>query len=111
MRKAKILIVEDDAIISMDLYHTFRLWGYEMCEQVSSAEEAIKKAEQEKPEVVIMDIKLNGEINGIVAALQIHSCFGIPIIFISGYSDSDKEIREKSRIAESSGYFNKPLDL
>lgn len=111
MRKAKILIAEDDAITSMDLYHTFRRWGYQLCRQVSTAEEAINNAEQDRPDVVVMDINLNGKINGITAAAQIHSRFGIPIVFVSGYSDLDSEIKKKTEIAEPAGYFNKPLDL
>jgi DNA-binding NarL/FixJ family response regulator len=109
MYKAKILIVEDEAITSMDMQHIFKLWGYELCEQVSSADDAIKKAEQYKPDVVIMDINLDGNTNGIAAARHIHYSLGIPVIFITGYSD--KETREKAKIADPAGYFIKPLDF
>ena len=107
--KAKILIAEDDAIQGLNIWHTFKLWGYEMCEYVLSAEEAIIKAKQEKPDIVLIDIKLNGKNNGIIAARHIHSHLGIPIIFITGYSE--KKIRDKAKIAEPVGYFIKPLDL
>jgi len=109
MKKAKILIAEDTTITSMDLWHIFDHWGYEMPEQVASGEEAIEKAEQEKPDIVLIDINLNGEMNGIEAARQIRSRFGIPIIFITGYSD--KKTIEKAKIAEPVGYFIKPLDF
>jgi AmiR/NasT family two-component response regulator len=109
MMKAKILIVEDEAITNMDMCEEFKLWGYEICERVSSAEEAIRKAEQDKPDVVIMDINLNSRINGITAARHIRSHLGIPIIFITGFSD--EEIIEKAKNAEPVGYFTKPLDF
>ena len=108
MAKAKILIVEDATITGMDLWHIFDLWGYEMCEQVISGEEAIKKSEDEKPDVILLDINLKGDIDGIEAARHIRSHFGIPVIFITGYTDP--ETRKKAETVEPAGYFVKPLD-
>ena len=105
--KAKILIAEDSTITGMDLWHLLELWGYEMCEQVMSGEEAIEKAKKENPDLALIDINLKGEIGGIEAAREIRS-IGIPIIFITGYSD--KKTKEKARMADPAGYFIKPLD-
>jgi DNA-binding NarL/FixJ family response regulator len=105
----KILLVEDYIIQSMGLWNLLEFWGYEMCEQVTSGEEAIVRAEQEKPDIVLMDINLDGDLNGIDAARQIMSCFGIPVIFTTSYSD-DKTM-EIAEAAEPAGYFVKPLDL
>jgi DNA-binding NarL/FixJ family response regulator len=105
----KILLVEDYIIQSMGLGNLLEFWGYEMCEQVTSGEEAIIKAEQEKPDIVLMDINLDGDVNGIDAARQIMSCFGIPVIFTTSYSD-DKTM-EIAEAAQPAGYFVKPLDL
>lgn len=107
MVETKILIVDDYIIPSMS--RLLKLWGYELCEQVSSGEEAVKKVEQEKPNIVLMDINLNGEMNGIEAARQICSCFSVPIIFTTVYSDD--KTREAAKIAEPVGYFVKPLDF
>ncbi len=107
--KTKILIVEDEVITAMSLQHLFEHWGYGMCEQASSGKEAIEKAECEKPDLVLIDISLNGEINGIEAARQIRSRSCIPIIFITGYSD--KETIKEAKSAEPAGYFVKPLDF
>jgi CheY-like chemotaxis protein len=62
MIKTKILIVEDEVITAMSLQHLLEHWGYEMCEQVSSGREAIEKAGREKPDIMLKDINLNGEI-------------------------------------------------
>jgi CheY-like chemotaxis protein len=109
MIKTKIMIVEDEVITAMSLQHLLEHWGYEMCEQVSSGREAIEKAGREKPDIVLIDINLNGEISGIEAARQIRSLFCVPIIFITGYSD--KETIKEAKHAEPAGYFVKPLDF
>jgi CheY-like chemotaxis protein len=109
MVKTRIMIVEDEVITAMSLQHLLEHWGYEMCEQISSGREAIEKAEREKPDIVLIDINLNGEISGIEAARQIRSRCCIPIIFITGYSD--KETIKQAKSAEPAGYFVKPLDF
>jgi DNA-binding NarL/FixJ family response regulator len=105
----KILLVEDYLIQSMGLWNLLEFWGYDMCEQVTSAEEAIIKVEQENPDIVLMDINLEGELNGIEAARQIMARFGIPVIFTTSYSDN--RTMEVAEAAEPAGYFVKPLDL
>jgi CheY-like chemotaxis protein len=105
----KILLVEDYIIQSMGLWNLLEFWGYNMCEQVTSGEDAIIRAEQEKPDIVLMDINLDGRLNGIETARQIMSRFGIPVIFTTAYSD-DRTL-EKAQAAEPAGYFVKPLDL
>ena len=105
----KILLVEDYIIQSMGLWNLLEFWGYKMCEQVTSGEEAILKAEQESPDIVLMDINLEGKLNGIQAAKEIRTRFGIPVIFTTSYSD-DKTL-QIAESAEPAGYFVKPLDL
>jgi len=105
----KILLVEDYIIQSMGLWNLLEFWGYDMCEQVTSGEEAIMKAEQERPDVVLMDINLEGKLNGISAARMIQSRFGIPVIFTTSYSDD--RTMEMAAASDPAGYFVKPLDL
>jgi CheY-like chemotaxis protein len=105
----KILLVEDYIIQSMGLWNLLEFWGYNMCEQATSGEDAIIRAEQEKPDIVLMDINLDGRLNGIETARQIMSRFGIPVIFTTAYSD-DRTL-EQAQAAEPAGYFVKPLDL
>ena len=106
--KKKILIVEDEIVQAMFLGKVLELWDYEICETATSGEDAIKEAEIQSPDLVIMDINIHGEISGIEAAGRIRSQFGIPVIFITGYSD--EETRQKAYDAHPAGYFVKPLD-
>jgi two-component system, response regulator PdtaR len=109
MIKKKILIVEDEVITAMSLQHLLEHWGCGKCEKVSSGKEAIEKAMSEKPDIVLIDINLRGETNGIEAAKQLQARFCVPIIFITGYSD-EETIKEAKKI-KPVGYFVKPLDF
>ena len=109
MTRKKILIVEDEVITAMSLQHLLEHWGCGKCEQVSSGKEAIEKAMSEKPDIVLIDINLRGEPNGIEAAKQLQARFCVPIIFITGYSD-EETIKEAKKI-KPVGYFVKPLDF
>ena len=109
MTRKKILIVEDEVITAMSLQHLLEHWGCGKCEQVSSGKEAIEKAMSEKPDIVLIDINLRGETNGIEAAKQLQARFCVPIIFITGYSD-EETVKEAKKI-KPVGYFVKPLDF
>jgi CheY-like chemotaxis protein len=100
--------VEDEIIEAMFLAKILEHWGYEVCETVTSGEDAIKEAEIENPDLVIMDIYIHERMSGIETASKIRSQLGIPIIFMTGYSD--EETRQKACIAEPAGYFVKPLN-
>ena len=106
--KKKILIVEDEIIAAMFLRQILELWGYEVCELTTSGEDAIKKAKIEKPDLVLMDIYIHGKLRGIEAARKIRSQGGIPIIFMTGYSDEDT--RQTALAEHPAGYFIKPLN-
>lgn len=108
MKKKKILIVEDEIVTGMDLWHLLELWGYDMCEQASTADEAIRSVENDTPDLVLIDINLAGEMNGIQAARKIVSEFGIPVIFITGYSDP--EMKKEAEKIGPAGFFVKPID-
>ena len=109
MKKTKIMIVEDEILIAMNMKSDLIGMGYEVCELVTTGEAAIKNTEHESPDVVMMDIILNGEMNGIDAAREIRSRYGIPIIFITGCEDEGtKELAEDVGPVE---YFVKPVEL
>jgi CheY-like chemotaxis protein len=102
------LIVEDEIIEAMFLAKILELWGYDICETATSGEDAIKEAEVQHPDLVLMDIYIHGKMSGIEAAGRIRSQVGIPVIFMTGYSD--EETRQKAYTAHPAGYFVKPLD-
>ena len=83
MSTVKILVVEDERITAEDMRKALNSVGYEVPAIVSSGEDAIKVSEEIKPDLVIMDIKLEGEMDGIEAAEKIRSKLGIPIIYLT----------------------------
>ena len=103
----KILVVEDEAITALDLKFILMGLGYDVVDVVDNGQDAIDSAKELSPDLVIMDIKLKGEINGIVAAEEI-SKFNIPIIFASANTDEGT----KEKVLENSsfvGFIPKPF--
>lgn len=86
-KSARILIVEDENIIAMDIQYILQKMGYDVFAIVSSGEESINIASLSMPDIVLMDIKLKGKMNGIQAAESIYNQFRIPIIYVSAYGD------------------------
>ncbi|MFZ5643192.1 MAG: PAS domain S-box protein [Bacillota bacterium] len=107
MSNAKILIVEDEGIAALDLQQTLISMGYPSPDIVASGEEAIEKAGETCPDLVLMDIMLHGEIDGTKAAGQIYDLFGIPVIYLTAYADEDT--LQRAKIAEPYGYIVKPF--
>ena len=102
---AKILVVEDERITAEDIKCGLQNAGYTVPAIVDSGEDAIEKTEEFNPDLVLMDIKLKGEIDGIMAAEDIRSRFGIPVIYITAYSDDNTV--QRAKITEPSGYILK----
>lgn len=106
-RKRKVLIVEDDPIIAnlVDVFLSKK--RYVICGRVESGEYAIARAAEEEPDLVLMDIGLKGELDGIFAATYILNAFNIPVVFLTGSSD-DETIRQAAK-AEPFGFITKPF--
>ncbi|MFO7760217.1 MAG: response regulator [Desulfobia sp.] len=104
----KILIVEDEAIVAEDLQSSLQMLGYSISAVVPSGEEAIELAGEKRPDLVLMDIVLKGEIDGIEAAGEISSRFNIPIVYITAFSD-DKTL-ERAKSTRPFGYIVKPFE-
>jgi len=104
----KILIVENEALEALDIQDNLERWGYEVPAVVSSGEEAIKKAEEFKPDLILMDIFLTGKVDGIEAARKINEGMNIPVIYITAYSDDETMERAKSTFPFS--YLIKPIE-
>jgi class 3 adenylate cyclase len=106
--KPRILIVEDEKIIGLDIKKTIERIGYEVVNIVKSGEAAIDLTGELKPDLVLMDIMLSGGISGIDAAEAIRRKFDIPVIYITGLTD--EETFHKAKITEPFGYLAKPFD-
>jgi two-component system sensor histidine kinase UhpB len=106
--KARVLVVEDEKIIAKDIESTLKRIGHESAGSVARGEDAIIAAEKEKPDMVLMDITLKGEMDGIEAAKIINDRFNIPIVYITAHQDEDTI--EKTKGTNPYGYITKPLD-
>src|SRR5215212_3631122 len=108
MASARILIVEDEAIIVMGLSLTLRTFGYEVAAHASSGEEAIRLAEETHPDLVLMDVTLSGAIDGIEAARRIRERLNVPVVYLTALADEDTMRRADA--TKPSGYLVKPFD-
>jgi CheY-like chemotaxis protein len=108
MSKILILIVEDQAIIAYDLANKVQRLGYDVVGITATGEEAIELARLHQPSLVLMDIKLAGEMDGIAAARQINREYNLPILFMTANSDLDTD--EQMRQAGFVGRIMKPFD-
>jgi PAS domain S-box-containing protein len=105
--RPKILIIEDEALIALDLQTALRSWGYSVLDPVLSAEEALAVIKQTPPDLIMIDIVLQGGIDGIEAAEIIRSQWGIPVVFITAYADLEK--LDKAKLTVPFGYLLKPF--
>lgn len=106
--KAKVLVVEDEAVAGMSLERGLRRYGYDVCGVLASGEDALGTVLHEKPDVVLMDILLSGRIDGFEAAEAIRASVNIPIIFMTGYADD--EIAARAKRAGCAGFMVKPVE-
>nr|WP_320011784.1 response regulator [uncultured Desulfobulbus sp.] len=107
MIKASLLIVEDDGILAAHLQTTLDRLGHTILGPVATGEEAILLAQEHSPDLVLMDIELAGEQNGIEAAKEINRCSDIPILFLTGFSQ--ESLLEQAKDAAPYGYLIKPV--
>jgi len=105
---SKILVVDDEAIITMQLEERLTALGYSVVGMAASGEESIEKARRLSPDIILMDIVMPGKMNGIEAAKQIHDELGIPVVFVTSYADD--AIIEKAKAARPYGYIVKPFN-
>ena len=89
MTKLKILVVEDESIVAKDIQNSLKKLGYIVPTIVASGEKAIEEVEQTRPDLILMDIMLKGEMSGIEVANIIRERFDIPVIFLTAYADDN----------------------
>ncbi|MDO8873512.1 MAG: response regulator [Methanoregula sp.] len=107
-KKIKILVVEDELLIGLDIQESLMKLGYEVPDIAISGEGALDAVEKEKPDIVLMDIYLQGNLDGIQAAKIIRDRDNIPVIYLTAYSDHD--LLKKARETTPYGYMLKPFD-
>jgi PAS domain S-box-containing protein len=107
MNNTSILVVEDEAIVAKDLQNRLKKFGYIVPAIASSGQEAINKALEIRPDLVLMDIRLKGQMDGVEAAEEINKYLDIPIIYLTAYAD--EHTLERAKITEPFGYLLKPF--
>lgn len=108
MPRARLLIVEDERVVALDIKSILKRLGYQVMDTVSSGEDALKKVEKNRPDLVLMDVKLDGEIDGVKAAQKIRSLYEVPVIFLTAYADPKTINRAKETFPY--GYIVKPFE-
>ncbi|CAN5215613.1 hypothetical protein BH11PSE9_BH11PSE9_05020 [soil metagenome] len=109
MSRKTVLIVEDESVVALDLKLQLKRLGYEVSSLVDSGELAIECAGQQLPDIILMDVRLRGEMDGIQAAAAIRREHDVPIIFLTSHSD-DETVRRAAQTAPY-GYLTKPYQI
>lgn len=107
MSEGKILIVEDEAVVSLDIARRLEKMGYEVIARVASGEEAIAQVQAAPPDLVLMDINLQGEMDGIETADQLAKEYGIPTIYLTAYAG--ESTLQRAKLTNPYGYILKPF--
>jgi len=108
MVKAKILVVEDERVVALSIQNRLESLGYTVTANVISAEAAIAGIPQNPPDLVLMDIRLKGKIDGIKAAAKMRQQFQLPVVYLTAYND--EETLERAKLTEPYGYLLKPFE-
>ncbi|WP_167512646.1 hybrid sensor histidine kinase/response regulator [Oceanidesulfovibrio marinus] len=107
MNDVKIMVVDDERIVALDIRRTLERLGYSVPAVCSSGEEAVRTTGEVRPDLVLMDIRLHGDMDGVQAADEIYRQYSIPVIFLTAYSD--EETLQRAKRSEPFGYLIKPF--
>ena len=108
MDRAQILVVEDEAVVAMDIQSKLEDLGYSVIAVIRSGEEAVQTACEMRPDLILMDINLQGDMDGISAAACIQECNPTPVVYMTAHGD--KETLHRAKMTEPLGYIIKPFD-
>ncbi len=108
MPEIKILVVEDDTIASMDVQASLERIGYKVAATALTGEDAVRLCGELDPDLVLMDVRLEGEMDGVEAAEQITELYGTPIIYLTIFSDN--ETLSRAKVSGPYGFLLKPVD-
>jgi PAS domain S-box-containing protein len=106
--RARLLIVEDEGIVALNIQTRLEGLGYSVVASVSSGEEAIEVSGETRPDLILMDIKLDGKVDGIEAAAEIRRLFQLPVVYLTAYTND--ETLNRAKLTEPYGYILKPFE-
>ena len=108
MSKIRVLVVEDESLVARDIQNMLRSLNYEVLGVVTSGAMALQRASTAAPDLVLMDIVLKGEIDGITAAEKLWEEFSIPVIYLTAYAD--ETTFQRAKLTKPFGYLHKPFE-
>src|SRR5262245_7681367 len=108
MPKVRILVVEDERIVSLDIQRRLKALGYDVVAAAVSGEEAIQKANVHSPHLFLMDIMFEAALDGIAAAETIRCRLEIPVIYLTAHADA--YTLQRAKVTEPFGYILKPFE-
>ena len=108
MAHARILVVEDERIVAKDIEKRLKDLGYRVTGLASSGEKTLEKLNESLPDLVLMDIRLKGEMDGIETAEMVRGLFDIPVVYLTAYAD--EATLERAKVTEPFGYILKPFN-
>ena len=106
--RCRILVVEDEAVIALDLQHLLEEFGHHVVGTASRGDDALRLADATRPDLALLDIGISGELDGIDVACRLRHAFDIPTLFLSAFADEETVGRAKR--AEPVGFLIKPVD-
>jgi len=107
-QQARILIVEDENIVARDIQNTLKHLGYAVTGLAATGEDAIQKAGETRPDLVLMDVMLKGYQDGVEAAQKILALYNIPVIYLTAFTD--EKTLQRAKVTEPYGYILKPFE-
>jgi two-component system, response regulator PdtaR len=106
----RVLVVEDEAIVAADIQNTLENMGYIVLGRAATGEEAVRKTSSLRPDLVLMDVKLKGDMDGIRAGIEIRALYNTPIIYLTAYSDPFLEGKSMGFLMPRNPVLSKPFD-
>jgi len=108
MTNARVLVVEDEAVVAMDIEHRLINLGHKVVGVTARGEEAVRLGKELRPDLILMDIHLQGDMDGVTAAEQIHESFEVPVVYVTAHAD--EVTIQRAKISGPFGYVLKPFD-
>lgn len=106
----RILIVEDNFILALALEKQLQRMGLEVMDKIDRGDVAVEKVREDEPDLILMDIKLAGDLDGVDATKKIRDFSDVPVIYLTGTGSAEIERDEKIRETRPSGYLIKPVE-
>ena len=107
----RVLVVEDEALVATDIQNTLEHMGHIVLDRAATGEEAVRKTSSLRPDLVLMDVKLKGDMDGIRAGIEIRALYQTPIIYLTAYSDPFLQGKSTGFLMPKNPVLSKPFDV